>query len=276
MAARPCRVSKDTKPSTDLRKRTTNSVIMTRTPLRISTGGGGTDLPSYYREFGGFVISAAIDKYAYISIHESFTPGYILKFSETQTVSTIAEIRHPLIREAFQMHSVPSPVELVSITDVPAGTGLGSSGSFLVGMLHAIHANMHRPVTAETLAREAIDIEMNRLQEPVWQRHLRWAASTRRSRPRGHFGTGLIFAVPYGILCLIGGLLLHTPALGAALFAWSVANRIVEALVIGWGVTRCRDCLRQPWLYPLRDLMGFAVWATSYTSRNLTQDLVVS
>jgi D-glycero-alpha-D-manno-heptose-7-phosphate kinase len=140
---------------------------MTRTPLRISIGGGGTDLPSYYREFGGFVISAAIDKYAYISIHESFTPGYILKFSETQTVSTIAEIRHPLIREAFQMHSVPSPLELVSITDVPAGTGLGSSGSFLVGMLHAIHANMHHPVTAEMLAREAIDIEMNRLQEPV-------------------------------------------------------------------------------------------------------------
>jgi ceramide glucosyltransferase len=103
----------------------------------------------------------------------------------------------------------------------------------------------------------------------MWQRHLRWAASTRRSRPRGHFGTGLIFAVPYGILCLIGGLLLHMPALGAALFAWSVANSIIEALVIGWGVTRCRDCLRQPWLYPLRDLMGFAVWATGYTSRNL-------
>jgi D-glycero-alpha-D-manno-heptose-7-phosphate kinase len=142
-------------------------LIITRTPLRISIGGGGTDLPSYYREFGGFVISAAIDKYVYISVHESFTPGYILKFSETERADKISDIRHPLLREALLMHQVPSPLEIVSIADVPAGTGLGSSGSFLVGLLHALHAQKRQPVAAETLAREAIDIEMNRLREPV-------------------------------------------------------------------------------------------------------------
>jgi D-glycero-alpha-D-manno-heptose-7-phosphate kinase len=142
-------------------------LIITRTPLRISIGGGGTDLPSYYREFGGFVISAAIDKYVYISVHDSFTPGYILKFSETERANSVGEIRHPLLREALLMHKVPSPLEIVSIADVPAGTGLGSSGSFLVGLLHALHAHQRQPVAAETLAREAIDIEMNRLGEPV-------------------------------------------------------------------------------------------------------------
>ena len=142
-------------------------MIITRTPLRISIGGGGTDLPSYYREFGGFVISAAIDKYVYISVHDSFTPGYILKFSETERANSVSDIRHPLLREALLMHKVPSPLEIVSIADVPAGTGLGSSGSFLVGLVHALHAHKRQPVAAETLACEAIDIEMNRLGEPV-------------------------------------------------------------------------------------------------------------
>lgn len=142
-------------------------MIVTRTPLRISIGGGGTDLPSYYREFGGYVISAAIRKYVYISINRAFFPGYNLKYSAIETASTYDEIRHPLIREALRMHDMPDHLDIVSLADVPAGTGLGSSGSFLVGLLHAFHAFKRQPVTAEQLASEAIDIEMNRLGEPV-------------------------------------------------------------------------------------------------------------
>ncbi|WP_158749791.1 galactokinase [Acidobacterium sp. S8] len=142
-------------------------MIITRTPLRISIGGGGTDLPSYYNEFGGFVISAAINKYVYISINRSFLPGYFLKYSDAEHALNYEEIRHPLLREALKMHEAPSPLEIVSIADVPAGTGLGSSGAFLVGLTHALHAYARKRVTAETLAQEAVEIEMNRLHEPV-------------------------------------------------------------------------------------------------------------
>lgn len=140
---------------------------MTRTPLRISLGGGGTDLPSYSRSFGGFVLSAAITKYVYITVNRSFLPGYFLKYSETEQATERAEIRHPLIRESLGMHDVPAPLEMVSVADVPAGTGLGSSGTFLVGLMHALHAYKREPVCAEKLAREAIEVEMTRLAEPV-------------------------------------------------------------------------------------------------------------
>ena len=143
-------------------------MIVVRTPLRISIGGGGTDLPSYYREYGGFVISAAIDKYVYISVNRTFFPGYLLKYSEIELAETLEAIRHPLIREALTKNNMTSNIEMISIADVPAGTGLGSSGAFLVGLLHALHAFKREHVNAEMLAREAIDIEMNhRLQEPV-------------------------------------------------------------------------------------------------------------
>jgi D-glycero-alpha-D-manno-heptose-7-phosphate kinase len=142
-------------------------MIITRTPMRISIGGGGTDLPSYYRKFGGFVISAAINKYVYISINRSYFDGYFLKYSELEHAQTYDDIRHPLFREALRLQEMPSGLEIVSVADVPAGTGLGSSGSFLVGLMHALHAHKRQPVDAETLAREAVDIEMNRLGEPV-------------------------------------------------------------------------------------------------------------
>jgi len=142
-------------------------MIMTRTPLRISLGGGGTDLPSYSSEFGGFVLSAAITKYVYITVNRSFLPGYFLKYSEIEHTTTRAEIRHPLMREALEMQQVPEPLEVVSVADVPAGTGLGSSGAFGVGLMHALHAFKREPVCAEKLAREAIEIEMTRLSEPV-------------------------------------------------------------------------------------------------------------
>jgi len=142
-------------------------MIITRTPLRISIGGGGTDLPSYYRENGGFVISAAISKYVYISINQTFFTGFFLKYTEMEHADKYDEIRHPLIREALRTHEMPNNLEIVSIADVPAGTGLGSSGTFLVGLMHALHAYKRQPVIAETLAREAADVEMNRLGEPV-------------------------------------------------------------------------------------------------------------
>ncbi len=142
-------------------------MIMTRTPLRISLGGGGTDLPSYSQQFGGFVLSAAITKYVYITVNRSFLPGYFLKYSEAEHSDTCSGIRHPLMREALAMHQVPAPLEVVSVADVPAGTGLGSSGTFTVGLTHALHAYKREPVCAEKLACEAIDIEMTRLAGPV-------------------------------------------------------------------------------------------------------------
>jgi D-glycero-alpha-D-manno-heptose-7-phosphate kinase len=142
-------------------------MIITRTPMRISIGGGGTDLPSYYGKFGGFVISAAINKYVYISINRAYFPGYFLKYAETEHAHSFDEIRHPLLREALRLHQLPGNVEIVSVADVPGGTGLGSSGAFLVGLSHALYAYKHKPVAAEQLAREANEIEMIRLREPV-------------------------------------------------------------------------------------------------------------
>ncbi len=142
-------------------------MIIAKTPLRISLGGGGTDLPSYYREFGGFVISAAINKYVYITASRSFFPGYFLKYSDIEHATTRDAIRHPLFREALKMHDVGDRIELTSVADVPAGTGLGSSGAFTVGLLHALYAYRQQHVASETLAQEAIEIEMNRLGQPV-------------------------------------------------------------------------------------------------------------
>jgi D-glycero-alpha-D-manno-heptose-7-phosphate kinase len=142
-------------------------MILTRTPLRISIGGGGTDLPSYYRKFGGFVISAAITRYIYIAVNRSFSPGYWLKYSEAEYAETREAIRHPLIREALMALRIESGTEIVSVADVPAGTGLGSSGSFLVGLLHTLYLYRGHAVTAERLAAQAAEIEMERLGEPV-------------------------------------------------------------------------------------------------------------
>jgi ceramide glucosyltransferase len=104
----------------------------------------------------------------------------------------------------------------------------------------------------------------------MWQHQLRWATGTRRSRPLGHLGTGLVFAVPYGILALAAGLMLGHPWLGAAILAWSVVNRAIESVAIGWGVVRDPECLRRPWLCSLRDALGFVVWVASYVKRRVT------
>ncbi len=141
-------------------------MIITRTPLRISIGGGGTDLPSYYQQFGGFVISAAINKHIYITVNRTFRPGYLLKYANTEHVQTIDEIEHGLLRETLRLMDIEPMVETVSIADVPAGTGMGSSGSFTVGLLHALKAYKLETILTEDLAKTANHIEMNILGEP--------------------------------------------------------------------------------------------------------------
>ncbi|HUA20761.1 MAG TPA: hypothetical protein VMB25_18560 [Bryobacteraceae bacterium] len=142
-------------------------MIISRTPLRISIGGGGTDLPSYYRRFGGFVISAAINKHIYVGLNESFGGGYLLKYSALEQAATLEDIRHSLIREVLRMHEVPPPLEVVSMADIPAGTGLGSSGAFTVGLLRAVHALKRKYVDPGVVAEEACKIEIELLQQPV-------------------------------------------------------------------------------------------------------------
>jgi D-glycero-alpha-D-manno-heptose-7-phosphate kinase len=142
-------------------------MIITRTPLRISIAGGGTDLPSYYRRFGGALISAAITKYIYVGVNRTFSPGYQVKYSKFEHTETIDEIQHPIVREALRRHTIPPSIEIISLADIPAGTGLGSSGSFAVGLLRALHASKRVHVTAEDVAREACHIEIDVLRHPI-------------------------------------------------------------------------------------------------------------
>ena len=143
-------------------------MIIARSPLRITLGGGGTDLPSYYEEREGFLISAAIDKYVYITLHETFEKGYFLKYSKFEKCNEIDEIQHPIIREALKLLDWKKPsLELCSMADIPAGTGLGSSSSFTTALLRALHTMQGNIVSTRTLAEEACEIEMNRLKEPI-------------------------------------------------------------------------------------------------------------
>lgn len=143
-------------------------MIITRSPLRLSLGGGGTDLPSYYKRFGGFLIAAAIDKYVYITIHDTFQQELILKYSEMERVHEPSEIRHPIIREALQLLGVNHlNLEITSMADIPSGTGLGSSGSFTTALLRALHCHNKHLVHPSDLAAQACHIEIDRLREPV-------------------------------------------------------------------------------------------------------------
>lgn len=143
-------------------------MIITRSPLRISLGGGGTDLPSYYREHGGFVVSAAIDKYVYITLHQTFFEDLIIKYSKLERVRTLDEIQHPLIREALRLADQRARyLEIASMSDIPAGTGLGSSGSFVTALLHALHTHTKTLVPKQQLAEQACYIEIERLREPI-------------------------------------------------------------------------------------------------------------
>ncbi|HXC44311.1 MAG TPA: galactokinase [Candidatus Dormibacteraeota bacterium] len=143
-------------------------MIITRSPLRISLGGGGTDLPSYYRNHSGFVLSAAITQYVYITINEAFRPRIILKYSKLEDVARWEEIQHPIFREAMRLTGVMGPyIEIVSLSDIPAGTGLGSSGSFTTALLRALHTMKRNFVPPHQLAEQACHIEIDLLHEPV-------------------------------------------------------------------------------------------------------------
>jgi D-glycero-alpha-D-manno-heptose-7-phosphate kinase len=142
-------------------------VIITRSPLRISLGGGGTDLPSYYREHGGFVMAAAIDKYVYITVHQPFASNVIAKYSRMEVVERASELKHPIIREALRLVGVDEAIEIASMSDIPAGTGVGSSGSFTTALLAGLHAYRRNLVTQKQLAEEACHIELDLLQEPI-------------------------------------------------------------------------------------------------------------
>jgi D-glycero-alpha-D-manno-heptose-7-phosphate kinase len=143
-------------------------MIITRSPLRISLGGGGTDLPSYYREHSGFLIAAAIDKYVYINVHRRFVDGFLLKYSSLEEAATIDDIKHPIIREALKLVDVHERnLEITSMADIPAGTGLGSSGSFTTALLKAFHALKKNLVHPAELAEQACCIELEKLGEPI-------------------------------------------------------------------------------------------------------------
>lgn len=142
-------------------------MIIVRSPLRITLGGGGTDLPSYYRDHGGFLIAAAIDKYVYITLHRSFRRGYIIKYSELEAVERARDIRHPIVRAAIALVGTDDRIEITSMADIPAGTGLGSSGSFTIALLRALHTHKRSVISPHTLAEQACYIEIDMLREPV-------------------------------------------------------------------------------------------------------------
>jgi D-glycero-alpha-D-manno-heptose-7-phosphate kinase len=143
------------------------SMIFSHAPLRISLGGGGTDLPSYYRGHGGFLVSGAIDKYVYMLTHTVFQRRYRMKYNELEEVDEISKIRHPILREALLRHWRGDPLEIASVADVPAGTGMGSSGAFAVCLLKGLAHARRTSITAGDLAEAACEIEIDVLGEPV-------------------------------------------------------------------------------------------------------------
>lgn len=143
-------------------------MIISRTPLRISFAGGGSDLPAYYQRFGGAVVSTAINQFVYVTVNKKFDEKIRVSYSRTEEARTVERIKHPLVREAMKLLEIKGGIEITSIADIPAkGTGLGSSSSFTVGLLHVLHAYSERYASAEQLARESCVIEIERCGEPI-------------------------------------------------------------------------------------------------------------
>ena len=143
-------------------------MIIARSPLRITLGGGGTDLPSYYRGHEGFLVAAAINKYVYVNVMRPFSEGVYLKYSKMETVDQISEVQHPIIREALGIMGFRTPqIEVTTLADIPSGTGLGSSGSFTTGLLKALYAHRKRHINQNELAELACHLEIERLGEPI-------------------------------------------------------------------------------------------------------------
>ena len=143
-------------------------MIITRTPFRVTLGGGGTDLPSFYREHGGFILAVAIDKYMYLNVNTPIVDDKIrVKYAQSEMVDHVDQVEHTLVREALRYFGVTTGIEIVSVADIPAGTGLGSSSSYLVGLLNAMHAFTQNPVGPQQLAEEACHIELDVLKKPI-------------------------------------------------------------------------------------------------------------
>jgi len=143
-------------------------MIITKTPFRITLGGGGTDLPSFYRQHGGFILAVAIDKYMYLNVNTPILDDLIrVQYSKTELVTRVEDVQHTLVREALRLFHIENGIEIVSMADIPAGTGLGSSSSYLVGLLNALHTLTKNPVSTQGLAEEACEIELERLRKPI-------------------------------------------------------------------------------------------------------------
>lgn len=142
-------------------------MIVSRAPVRFSLGGGGTDLPSYANEHGGFLVAAAIDRYIFVAANRRFYDSIRLAYSKTETVDSVDHIEHRIFRETLRFTGVHSGIELVTVADVPSNSGLGSSSSFTVALLNALHAYKRNFVSSEQLAREACQVEIDILKEPI-------------------------------------------------------------------------------------------------------------
>jgi D-glycero-alpha-D-manno-heptose-7-phosphate kinase len=143
-------------------------MIITRTPFRVTLGGGGTDLPSFYQEHGGFILAVAIDKYMFLNVNTPIVDDKIrVRYTSSEMVDHVDEVQHTLAREALRHFGVTSGIEIVSIADIPAGTGVGSSSSYLVGLLNAMHALLQDQATPQKLAEEACHIELEVLKKPI-------------------------------------------------------------------------------------------------------------
>ena len=143
-------------------------MIITRTPFRFTLGGGGTDLPAYYERHGGFIFAAAINKYMFINLNQPVVDDLVrVKYTKSETVFHRDEIEHDIAREAMRMMDIENGIEIISIADVPAGTGLGSSSCYTVGLLNGLHSIQRKYVPLQALAEEACDLEISRLGKPV-------------------------------------------------------------------------------------------------------------
>jgi len=143
-------------------------MIITRTPFRLTLGGGGTDLPSFYREHGGFILAVGIDKYMFLNVNSPIVDDKIrVRYTQAELVDHVDEVQHTLAREALRYFGISTGVEIVSVADIPSGTGLGSSGCYLVGLLNCLHALMQRQVSPQELAEEACYIELEVLKKPI-------------------------------------------------------------------------------------------------------------
>jgi D-glycero-alpha-D-manno-heptose-7-phosphate kinase len=143
-------------------------MIMTRTPFRLTLGGGGTDLPSFYTEHGGFILAVTIDKYMYLNVNTPILDDQIrVRYAKSEMVDHVSEVQHTLAREALRYFGIANGIEIVSIADIPAGTGLGSSSSYLIGLLNALHVLLQNQASPQTLAEEACYIELDVLRKPI-------------------------------------------------------------------------------------------------------------